>query len=118
MKLAQVALNVKDLPAAVAFHRDILGLPPQFEVPPNLAFFDMGGVRLMLSTDASGESPEFVLYYKVDDIQAAWTDMLAKGAVPGKEAHRIAKMPDHELWLAFVRDPENRMVAIMSEVRN
>ncbi len=115
MKLGQVALAVKDLPDAVAFHRDILGLPLLFEVP-NLAFFDLGGVRLMLSA-AEGEHQDCVLYYRVDDINSAWRDVLAKGATPGKEPHMIAKMPDHELWLAFVRDPENRMVSLMSEVR-
>ena len=116
MKLGQVALTVKDLPTAVAFHKDVLGLPLLFEVP-NLAFFDLGGARLMLSA-AEGEPQEFVLYYRVDDINAAWKDVLAKGAKPAKEPHMIAKMPDHELWLAFVRDPNDRMVSLMSEVRN
>ena len=73
----------------------------------------------MLSTaEGSGDHQEFVLYYRVDDINAAWQDVLAKGAQPGNAPHMIAKMPDHELWLAFVRDPDGRMVSLMSEVRN
>ncbi|MGH8285519.1 MAG: VOC family protein [Steroidobacteraceae bacterium] len=50
-KLSQVAINVKDLPRAVAFYRDVLGLKFLFEAPPQMVFFDCGGVRLMLLTE-------------------------------------------------------------------
>jgi methylmalonyl-CoA/ethylmalonyl-CoA epimerase len=118
MKLGQVALTVEDLPAAVAFHKDVLGLPFLFEAP-NLAFFDLGAARLMLSAaEATGDHQEFVLYYRVDDLNTAWHDALAKGAQAGKEPHLIAKMPDHDLWMAFLRDSDARLVGLMSEVRN
>ncbi len=29
----------------------------------------------------------------------------------------MAKMPDHELWMAFFRDPDGNLLALMSEVR-
>jgi methylmalonyl-CoA/ethylmalonyl-CoA epimerase len=29
----------------------------------------------------------------------------------------VAKMPDHELWMAFFRDPDGNLLALMSEVR-
>jgi methylmalonyl-CoA/ethylmalonyl-CoA epimerase len=117
LKLNQVALAVKDLAAAVGFHRDVLGLKLLFEVP-NLAFFDMGGVRLMLSGDPSeGAKDPFVLYYKVDDLPAAWKELMAKGATPEQEPHLVARMPDHELHMGFVRDSEGRLTGIMTEVR-
>ncbi len=118
MKLGQVALTVERLPESVAFYRDVLGLPLMYEYP-GLAFFDMGGVRLMLS--AEGKEPErhdSVLYYRVDDLQAAWRTLLERGARPEGGLHMVAKMPDHELWMGIVRDPDNRLVGIMSEVRN
>jgi catechol 2,3-dioxygenase-like lactoylglutathione lyase family enzyme len=118
MKLGQVALSVADLPRAVAFYRDVLGLPLLFEYP-NLAFFDQGGVRLMLSGPGdSGEQPESVLYYKVDDLPATWKSLIEKSAKAEKEPHLIAKMPGHDLYMAFVRDADGRLVGIMSEVAN
>ncbi len=118
MKLGQVALSVRDLPEAIAFHRDVLGLPFLFQVP-NLAFFDLGGSRLMLSAEeAEGDSQPFLLYFLVDDLQAAWNEALVKGAKAHKEPHLVAKMPDHELWMAFLRDPDQRLAGLMSEVRN
>ncbi len=118
MKLGQVALTVEDLSEAVKFHRDVLGLPLLFEYP-NLAFFDLGGARLMLSAAGqAGESDGFILYYRVDDLNAAWQAVLERGGRAHKKPHLIAKMPDHELWMAYVRDPENRPVGLMSEVRS
>jgi catechol 2,3-dioxygenase-like lactoylglutathione lyase family enzyme len=117
MKLGQVALQVSDLAQSVRYYRDVLGLPLLFEVP-NLAFFDMGGVRLMLSAGSQeGERHESVLYYKVDDLQSAYQSRLDRGARSESAPYLIAKMPDHDLWMAFLRDPDNRLVGLMSEVR-
>ncbi len=117
--IGQIAVNVYDVPRAVAFYRDVLGLPLLFEVPPNMAFFMCGTVRLMLSIASSPQydHPGSILYYKVDDIRATHQAMLAKGAVFGAEPHLIAKMPDHELWLADFKDTEGNAAALMAEVR-
>jgi methylmalonyl-CoA/ethylmalonyl-CoA epimerase len=117
-QIGQIALNVHDLERAVAFYRDTLGMRFLFQVP-NMAFFDCGGVRLMLGT---AEKPEFdhpasILYYKVDDIQAAWQTLSTQGVRFEGDPHLIARMPDHELWMAFFRDSEENMLALMSEVR-
>lgn len=118
MKLGQVAISVADLPRAVAFYRDVLGLPLLFEYP-NLAFFDQGGVRLMLSGPGdAGPQPESVLYYKVDDLPATWKTLLEKNAKPEEEPHLIARMPGHDLYMASVRDADGRLVGLMSEVAN
>src|SRR6476619_6937500 len=95
-RIGQIAINVKDLGRAVQFYRDTLGMRFLFEVP-NLAFFDCGGVRLMLSP---AESPEFdhpgsVLYYKVGDINASYAALKARGAEFVDQPHLIARMPDH-----------------------
>lgn len=117
--LGQVSINVHDLDRAVGFYRDALGLPLLFSVPPKMAFFACGGVRLMLSLP---ETPEFdhpssILYFKVDDIQGAAATLGARGVTFESQPHLVAKMPDHDLWMAFFRDSERNVVALMSEVR-
>jgi predicted enzyme related to lactoylglutathione lyase len=115
--IGQIALTVTDLPRAVAFYRDVLGLKFLFEAP-NMAFFDCGGVRLMLTVSDTPESTYgSIIYYKTEDIQAASRQLLARGVAFESRARMIAKMPDHELWMAFFRDSEGNLVALMSEVR-
>ena len=115
-QIGQIALAMKDLPRAVAFYRDVLGLPFLFEAPPKLAFFDCAGVRLMLSEP---EKPEFdhpasILYYRVRDIDAAHASLAAKVhfEAPPRRVHRDAQ---HELWLAVFRDSEGNPLALFSE---
>jgi methylmalonyl-CoA/ethylmalonyl-CoA epimerase len=116
--IGQIAVRVKDLERAVAFYRDTLGLTFLFSAPPKLAFFDCGGVRLMLSP---AESPEFdhpgsVLYFRVPDIQAAFGRLEQQGVTLRSQPHLVARMPDHELWLADFQDTEDNVLALMSEV--
>jgi predicted enzyme related to lactoylglutathione lyase len=118
-QIGQIAVIVHDLDRAVAFYRDVLGLRLLFQVPPKMAFFDCGGVRLMLSLpeEAEFDHPGSVLYYKVDDIHGAWAALREGGADLREEPHLLAKMPDHDLWMAFFRDTEGNTLALMSEVR-
>lgn len=117
-KIGQIALTVRDLPAAVAFYRDTLGLALLFEVP-NMAFFDAGNVRLMLGRPESDAAPvaNSILYYQVPDIQAAHALLVARGVTFLGAPHHVAKLPDHDLWMAFLRDPEGNTLGLMSEVR-
>lgn len=118
MKLTQVALTVKDVSEAVTFYGGVLGLRLLFE-EPKLAMFDAGGgVRLMLSGFPQDENnPESLLYYSVEDLQAAWRELKAKGAETVSEPRMIGKMDDREFHLGVIRDQDRRMVGIMSEVR-
>lgn len=116
--IGQVSVVVRDLERAVGFYRDALGLTFLFEAP-GLAFFDCGGVRLMLSRP---EAPEFdhpasLLYYRVPDIEAARSRMAGLGVVFRDEPHKIADLPDHELWMAFFDDTEGNVAALMEERR-
>lgn len=115
--IGQIAINVQDLRRAVGFYRDKLGLKLLYEFP-GLAFFDCGGVRLMLSR---AEKPEFdhpasIIYYKVSDIQGASRALVDAGVPLEHEPTLIAEMPDHDLWMSFVRDSEGNVVGLMSEV--
>jgi methylmalonyl-CoA/ethylmalonyl-CoA epimerase len=119
-RIGQVAVRVHDLERAVAFYRDTLELPFLFQAPPNLAFFDCNGVRLMLDIpeDREFDHPASVIYYAVGDIAAATATFKSRGVSFESDPHLIARMPDHELWMAFFRDPDDNVLALMSEVRN
>jgi len=118
-RIGQISVTVHDLDRAVAFYRDVLGMKFLFQAPPKLAFFDCGGIRLMLSLpeEAEFDHPGSILYYKVDDIQATWKALSDHGADLRGEPHLLVRMPDHELWMAFFRDTEGNTLALMSEVR-
>ena len=117
-EIGQIAVPVEDMDRAVAFYRDVLNFPFLFQAGPNLAFFQAGSVRLMLDIAEVPDlkPPGSVIYYKVADIQDAYQALKTRGVSFEGEPHLIAKMPDHELWMAFFRDPEGNMVALMSEV--
>jgi methylmalonyl-CoA/ethylmalonyl-CoA epimerase len=117
--IGQVAMVVKDVSRAVAFYRDVLGMKFLFQAPPSLAFFDCGGVRLMLDVpeDKEFDHPGSILYFKVDDIDGVYADLKSKGVDFRGAPHLIAKLPDHELWMAFFRDGEGNTLALMHEKR-
>lgn len=116
--IGQIALTARDLPRATEFYGKVLGLPKLLEAP-GLAFFDAGGVRLMLSLPDRPEfdHPSSILYFRVPDIQAAAAALRARGVVFEEEPRLIARLPDHELWIGAFRDSEGNLVALMSEVR-
>ena len=107
----------ESISAARTFYRDILGLPLLFTAG-SLAFFDCGGVRLMLTRP---EKPEFdhpgsVLYFTVPDIVSAHRQMLSRGVRFEDEPHVITRMPTHDLWMTFFRDSEQNLLALMCEM--
>ena len=117
--IGQIAINVKDVARARNYYRDVLGLKHLFDAGPNLAFFQCGDVRLMLSPPAKPEhdNPGSIIYYRVADIAATHAAMIAKGASFEQGPHIVATMPDHELWMAFLRDSEGNLLALMEERR-
>jgi methylmalonyl-CoA/ethylmalonyl-CoA epimerase len=117
-QIGQIAINAKDTERATAFYRDVLGLKLLFQAGPNLSFFDCGGVRLMVTVpEPEFDHPSAILYYKVDDIRVSYEALKARGAEFRDGPHLVAKMPDHELWMAFLKDSEGNTLALMSEVR-
>jgi methylmalonyl-CoA/ethylmalonyl-CoA epimerase len=117
-QIGQIAITVYDTNRAVEFYRDTLGLKLLFTAG-RLAFFDCGGVRLMLSPP---ERPEFdhpasILYFKVSDIQSAFARLVQHSVKTESQPHVVARMPDHDLWLAEFRDSEGNIMALMAEVQ-
>jgi methylmalonyl-CoA/ethylmalonyl-CoA epimerase len=117
--VGQIAINCHDLKRATEFYRDKLGLRLLYEFP-GLAFFDCGGVRLMLSKPEKTEfdHPASIIYYKVADIHQASRAIADKGVALEHEPSIIARMPDHDLWMSFVRDTEGNLVGLMAEMKN
>jgi methylmalonyl-CoA/ethylmalonyl-CoA epimerase len=116
-RIGQISINVHDLGRATAFYRDVLGMKFLFEVP-KMAFFDCGGVRLMLGLAETAEfdHPASVMYYTVGDIESTHRALMSRGVKFEAAPHIIARMPSHDLWMAFFRDPEGNLLALMSEV--
>jgi len=115
--IGQISIIVHDLERATAFYRDSLGLPLLFTAG-NLAFFDCGGVRLMLGP---AETPEFdhpssILYFRVQDINAAHQLLLERSVQIVAPPRLIAPMPAYDLWMMGFRDTEGNIMELMSEV--
>ncbi len=114
--IGQIGITVSDVPRAIAFYRDALGMKLLFEVP-NMGFFDCGGVRLMLSGgEREGDTYSSIIYFKVPNIQAAFEALSGRGVSFEREPHLLARMADHDLWMAFFRDPDRNLLALMREV--
>lgn len=119
-EIGQIAITIMDLDKAVAFYRDVLGLKHLFSAPPELAFFAAGSLRLMLSRPEKKDSEKFssVLYFKVAEIEKAHDVLVSRGVKFEAAPHQVAKMPDHELWMAFFRDADQNLLALMCEKRS
>jgi predicted enzyme related to lactoylglutathione lyase len=117
--IGQVAIVVGDVATALPFYRDALGLTFLFSPSENLAFLSAGSVRIMLTTpQGAGEAGKnSVLYFKVTDIEAAYAAIVERGAVGERAPQLTASLPDHELWIGFVRDPDGNLVGLMEEKR-
>jgi predicted enzyme related to lactoylglutathione lyase len=117
-RIHQISMRAHDVDRAVRFYRDTLGLPFLFAAPPRLAFFDCGGVRLMLSTPEPGfDHPGSVLYFAVDDIRQTHEALMSRGVAFRTAPHKIATLADREVWLADFEDTEGNTLALMSEPR-
>jgi methylmalonyl-CoA/ethylmalonyl-CoA epimerase len=112
--IGQIAINVHDIERATTFYRDVLGIRFLFSAPPQLAFFEIGGVSLMLSPAENPEldHPSSLLYFDVDDIRAEHATLKEKGVEFLDEPHRVHKDGDRELWLSAFRDTEGNTFAL------
>ncbi len=118
-EIGQIAVVVRDVSVAKRFYADVLGLRPLFDAGPNLSFLAAGSVRLMLTTPQGAGEPgkNSVLYFKTTALDALYQALAERGAKADHGPRLVAKMPDHELWMAFVRDPDGNLVGLMEERR-
>ena len=116
--VAQLMIPVEDFEKGVAFYRDTLGLPFLFAAPPQMAFFNCGGVRLLVGVLPAGQKAQrgSAIYFQVPDIRAVFSDLKAKGVGFRAEPHAVHRSSTSELWLAEFTDPDGNQLALMSEV--
>ncbi len=117
-RLGQIARTVKDIDKAREWYANVLGLPHLYTFG-DLSFFDCGGTRLMLTAQHGVSATEAILYWRVDDIVAAHAQLKSRGVEFVDAPHMIHKHTDGtEEWMAFFKDPEGRLLAIMSQVKS
>ena len=114
--IAQIAINAGDLQRATDFYRDVVGLPFLFDAP-GMAFFDCGGVRLMLAkaSDARFDHPASIIYYDVADIDSSYAAMVERGAASERAPGRVHGGDGFEMWMAFLRDSEGNVFSLVSQ---
>lgn len=115
--IGQIAMHVSDADRAERFYRDTLGLRLLFRFGDQV-FFDCQGVRLLLEGGHEPRGPghaSFCVYLRTTAIDPAVGALKSEGVYFEQEPHCVAKMPDHELWMAFFRDPDNNLLALMEE---
>jgi methylmalonyl-CoA/ethylmalonyl-CoA epimerase len=115
--IGQIALTVRDLARAKDFYQNTLGMKFLFDAG-TMAFFQCGGIRLMIGlSEEAGPIGGTILYFRVADIQKVHGVLKEKGVHFVQAPHLVARMPDHELWIGFLKDPEGNTLGLMSEVR-
>ncbi len=113
--IGQISRTVKDIEHAEAWYRDVLGLPHLYTFG-KLAFFNCGGTRLFLTQEGEVPKEESILYMRVADIEQAYNALKARGVEFNGAPHMIHRHADGtEEWMAFFKDPEGRLLAIMSQ---
>jgi len=116
-QIGQIAIPVSNTDRSEAFYETMLGLRKLYRYG-DLSFFDCAGVRLMLSPPEQGQPVipgQGAIYFRVSDLALVVKDLKAKGVDVFSEPHLLAPMPDHDLWMAFVRDPDGHLVGLMME---
>ncbi len=115
----QIAVTVSDVDQALGFYHELLGLEFLFRAGPNLAFLDADGVRIMLTTPqgTGAVGANSILYFRVEDISGVFDSLVERGATAERTPTLAAKMPDHDLWTGFLRDPDGNLVGLMEEKR-
>jgi methylmalonyl-CoA/ethylmalonyl-CoA epimerase len=117
-RVAQVLIPIRDFEKGVAFYRDTLGIPFLFAAPPQMAFFDCGGVRLLVGVPPPGQEAQrgSAIYFQIPDIHAVAASLKYKGVNFLADPHVVNRTPKSELWLAEFNDPDGNALALMSEV--
>ena len=117
--IGQIAITVEDVAVAKKFYTEVLGLRSLFDAGPNLSFVAVGSVRLMLTVpQGAGEAGKnSIIYFRITGLADFYRGAIERGALAEREPQLSARLPDHELWIGFVRDPDGNLVGLMEERR-
>ena len=116
-KVAQLLIPINDFEKGVSFYRDTLGIPLLFTAPPQMAFFNCGGVRLLVGVMPEGQTAQrgSTIYFQVLDIGAVFSSLKDQGVMFKAEPHVVNRTPKSELWLAEFTDPDGNQLALMAD---
>ena len=114
-KIGQIALTVTDLARSMDFYKNTLGMRFLFETG-QLAFFQCGEIRLMISAGEGKPGRGTIIYFSVEDIHGVYEALAGRGVEFVDTPHLIAKMPDHDLWMVFLKDPDGNVLGVMCEL--
>jgi methylmalonyl-CoA/ethylmalonyl-CoA epimerase len=115
-QIGQIRIQVTDVDRAVAFYRDALGMDFLYAFPGK-GFFNVDGVRLMLvEPEGRAFGGESAIYYRVEDLGQAVKTLESRGVTFDDQPHVVHRDPAYDLWMAFFRDPDGNVLALMSEV--
>jgi predicted enzyme related to lactoylglutathione lyase len=117
-KIAQLLIPVEDFESGLSFYRDILGLPLLFAAPPQMAFFNCGGIRLLVGVVPAGQMAQrgSAIYFEVADIHAVYSSLKSNGVSFKGEPHPVNRTPKSELWLAEFTDPDGNQLALQGNI--
>jgi methylmalonyl-CoA/ethylmalonyl-CoA epimerase len=115
-KIGQIAITVTDLARARDFYLNTLGMRFLFDAG-TMTFFQCGDIRLLIGTEENS-TPRggTIVYFKLDDIHAVFAHLISRGVEVVRSPELVAKMPDHDLWIGFLKDPDGNILGVMSEV--
>jgi methylmalonyl-CoA/ethylmalonyl-CoA epimerase len=111
-RLAQLSYPVSDIDRSVAFFEGLLGLAPPFRPHDHMAFFDLGGVSLMLERSPETVAHASILYLACDDVGAATAELARRGVEIVSQPHLVAALPAFDLWMSFFKDPDGHLLAL------
>ena len=115
-KISQIAISVTDLALSKEFYQNTLGMKFLFDAG-SMAFFLCGDIRFMIGVSGETFTPGgTIVYFKVGDIERAHALLLEQEVVFTHAPHLVARMPDHDLWMAFFNDPDGNLLGMQSEV--
>jgi methylmalonyl-CoA/ethylmalonyl-CoA epimerase len=113
-QIGQIALPVSNTDRSEAFYADVVGLRKLYRFG-DLVFFDCAGVRLMLEKAREPIASQQCIYFRCADIALAVQELEQRGVTITHRPHLIARMDDHDLWMAFFADPDGHTLAVMQE---
>jgi methylmalonyl-CoA/ethylmalonyl-CoA epimerase len=115
-EIGQIAVTVTDLARSRDFYQNILGMHFLFDAG-SMVFFQCGKIRFAIGTSGTPVAPSgTIMYFRVPDIHSAHETLAAKGVVFTRAPFRVARMADHDLWLAPFRDPDGNAIELMCEL--
>ena len=115
-EIEQIAISVSDLGRSKDYYQNVLGMRFLFDAG-GMSFFQCRTIRFALGATGKPVPPSgTILYFRVSDLQESFRELSARGVEFIQVPHLVAKMADHDLWLAFLSDPDKNTIGLMSEV--